>query len=122
MSPLSALHGASSTILSNIFVTLPAPSQDSDLSKQIIIVTGSNTGLGLEASRHLSRLGPYKLIMAVRNPAKGEEARKNILASTGKLGSSIEVWALDMDSYDSVKAFASRASQLPRLDGVLGTI
>jgi NAD(P)-dependent dehydrogenase (short-subunit alcohol dehydrogenase family) len=122
MSALSALHGAGSTLYSNILITLPVPKKNTDLSNQIIIVTGSNTGLGLEASRHLSQLGLYKLIMAVRSPAKGEAAKKDILASTGKLDSSIEVWDLDMDNYESIKAFAHRASQLPRLDGVLGML
>jgi NAD(P)-dependent dehydrogenase (short-subunit alcohol dehydrogenase family) len=120
MSALSSLHGFSNVIYSNLFVTLPVPNQVSDISEQIMIVTGSNTGLGLEASRHLSRLGLNKLIMAVRSPAKGEEAKRNILASTGKPDTSIEVWNLDMDSYESIKAFANRAAQLPRLDGVLG--
>jgi NAD(P)-dependent dehydrogenase (short-subunit alcohol dehydrogenase family) len=118
---LSALHGAGSTLYSNIFVTLPVPDRSLDLSNQIMIVTGANSGLGLEASRHLSKLGLGKLIMAVRTPSKGEEAQKEILASTGKLESSIEVWPLDMDDYESIKAFANRVSHLPRLDGVLGT-
>jgi NAD(P)-dependent dehydrogenase (short-subunit alcohol dehydrogenase family) len=119
MFALSALHGASSTIYSNLFVTLPVPKADLDLSEQVIIVTGSNTGLGLEASRHLSQLGLGKLIMAVRTISKGEEAKKDILASTYREDSTIEVWPLDMDNYESIKAFANRASQLPRIDGVL---
>ncbi|KAK1761706.1 hypothetical protein QBC33DRAFT_502373 [Phialemonium atrogriseum] len=119
-SALSALHGAGSTVLSNLFISLPTPKANSELSEQIIIVTGSNTGLGLEASRHLLRLGVGKLIMAVRNANKGDAARQQLLTSTGRNESSIEVWPLDMDSYASVQAFASRASsQLPRLDGVL---
>jgi NAD(P)-dependent dehydrogenase (short-subunit alcohol dehydrogenase family) len=119
MSLLSALHGATSTILSNVFITLPRP--DGDLRGQTIIVTGSNTGLGFEASRHLVHLGVDKLIMGVRNLDKGEIAKKEILAASEKRDHqpSIEVWPLDMDSYDSVKAFASRASSLPRLDCVL---
>ncbi|KAK7416074.1 hypothetical protein QQZ08_012129 [Neonectria magnoliae] len=119
MSALSALHGVVSTFASNLFISLPVPQGDESLQQQVIIVTGSNVGLGLETSRHLLRLGVGKLIMAVRNPAKGEAARKELLASTGREATSTEVWQLDMDSYDSVKAFSDRASQLSRLDGVL---
>lgn len=108
-----------SVIYGRLFVTLPVPKTTKDLSNQVIIVTGSNTGLGLESTRHLSRLGVGKIIMAVRTLAKGEAAKKEILKSTGKPDSTIEIWPIDMDSQDSVKTFAERASQLPRLDGVL---
>ncbi|CAM1510894.1 Fc.00g084070.m01.CDS01 [Cosmosporella sp. VM-42] len=120
MSVLSAIHGVGSTILSNLFVTLPYPETAPGLSEQTIIVTGSNTGLGLESSRHLLRLGVGKLIMAVRNLETGEKARLELLTSTKRSPESVEVWNLDMDSYDSVKAFANRANTtLPRLDAVL---
>ncbi|EHK42628.1 uncharacterized protein TrAtP1_002338 [Trichoderma atroviride] len=112
-------HAFASVIYGRLFVTLPVPSTTTDLSNQTIIVTGSNTGLGLESTRHLSRLGVGKIIMAVRTVSKGEAAKKEILKSTGKPDSTIEIWPIDMDSQDSVKAFAERASQLPRLDGVL---
>ncbi|RFU32271.1 hypothetical protein B7463_g4089, partial [Scytalidium lignicola] len=119
MSTLSALHGVSSVLVSNLFVRLPIPAGNGDLSKQTFIVTGSNTGLGFEASRHLVRLGVGKLIMGVRTVSKGEAAKKELLTSASKSETSIEVWPIDMDSYDSIKAFTSRASQLPRIDGVL---
>ncbi|KPM41846.1 hypothetical protein AK830_g4749 [Neonectria ditissima] len=119
MSILTAIHGVVSTFASNLFISLPVPQGNESLQQQVIIVTGSNVGLGLETSRHLLRLGVGKLIMAVRNPTKGEAARKELLASTGRDAASTEIWELDMDSYDSVKAFSERASQLPRLDGVL---
>lgn len=119
MSAFSALHGIGSTIFSNLFISLPVPHANSELSKQTFVVTGSNTGLGFESSRHLLRLGVGRLIMAVRDLSKGEAARKELLASTGRDAASTEIWPLDMDSYDSVKAFASRLSHVPRLDGVL---
>jgi len=119
MSVLSALDGTRSVLFSRLFVTLPVPTGNSELSNQTIIVTGANTGLGYEASLHLSRLGLGTLIMAVRTTSKGDDARERILHSTGRPESSIEVWPIDMDSYDSIKSFAASASQLPRLDGVL---
>ncbi|KAF7553053.1 hypothetical protein G7Z17_g3926 [Cylindrodendrum hubeiense] len=120
MSILSALYGVGSVFYSNLFVTLPYPGDGEGLSEQTIIVTGANTGLGFEASQHLLRLGLGKLIMAVRDLEKGETARKELLKSTARPSNSIEVWHLDMASYDSVKAFAKRANTtLPRLDVVL---
>ncbi|CAG8876597.1 unnamed protein product [Penicillium nalgiovense] len=45
------------------------------------IVTGSNTGLGYQASAQLLGVGLSHLILAVRNISKGEAARKSLLAS-----------------------------------------
>lgn len=117
MSVLSSLEGASSTLYSNMFISLPIPK--GDLKDQTIIVSGSNQGLGFEASRHLLRLGVSKLIMAVRDENKGRQARQELLKSTGCQDSAIEVWKLDMDHHISVKEFATRAKALPRLDAVL---
>jgi len=118
MSLFSAIYGTFDVIFSS-FLSLPYPTADASLKQQTVIVTGANTGLGLEASRHLVRLGVDKLVMGVRNLQKGEDAKRDILASTKRKESCIEVWQLDMDSYDSVKTFASRATNLPRLDAVM---
>jgi NAD(P)-dependent dehydrogenase (short-subunit alcohol dehydrogenase family) len=85
-----------------------------------VIVTGSNTGLGLEASRWIVRLEASKVILACRNLEKAKAAADNI-RSTTKCGPDIvEVWHLDMSSYASVQAFAEKArTELPRLDAVL---
>lgn len=119
MASFSALQGATSTIFSNIFITLPIPTADSSISQQTFIVSGANTGLGFESCRHLSRLGAGKIIMAVRTESKGEAAKKDILKTTNRDDSSIEVWHLDMDRYESIKKFSDRASTLDRVDGVL---
>jgi NAD(P)-dependent dehydrogenase (short-subunit alcohol dehydrogenase family) len=125
MSAASALHGVGSVLYGKYFVTLPVPTGTPQLSESTIIITGANTGLGFEASKHLVRLGVGKLIMGVRSLTKGEAAKKALLASapvnrTKSSRSTIEVWPIDMDNYESIKAFASRASsELPRLDGVL---
>lgn len=107
----------SSFLYSQLLVALPKPT--SDLTGQTIIVTGSNTGLGLEAARHLSRLNASLIILAVRDTSKGNVAKQSVLKSTKRPFSSIEVWELDLQSYDSVRAFVARASKLQRLDAVL---
>lgn len=117
MAVLSTIEGLSSSMASCMFVRLPIP--EGDLSQQTIIVTGSNQGLGFEASRHFLRLGVHRLIMAVRNMKKGEAARLELLKLTGRDPSTIEVWELNMDSYSSVMNFAARAKTLSRLDALL---
>ncbi|KAH7237753.1 uncharacterized protein BKA55DRAFT_666461 [Fusarium redolens] len=120
MSIASSIYGISSTIFSNLFINLPYPETKDDLSDKIMIVTGSNTGLGFEASQHLLRLGVGKLIMAVRSLDKGEKARHELLQLTKRAPESIEVWHLDMARYESVKSFAARAiAELPTIDVVL---
>ncbi|MCJ1233355.1 hypothetical protein MMC14_001311 [Varicellaria rhodocarpa] len=101
---------------SQFFITPEYPKKS--FSGQTVIVTGSNVGLGFEAARHFARLDAAKVILAVRNIPAGEKAKQSIEESTKRPGV-CEVWKLDLASYDSVKAFATRASQLPRLDIVV---
>lgn len=112
-------------LYSQLFVTPPYPTTRAD--GQTVIVTGSNTGLGKEAARHFARLGASKVIIACRSVDKGEAAKKDIETTTKCNSDVIEVWPLDLASYESVRAFADRASKLNRLDvllenaGVAGT-
>lgn len=105
-------------LYSQLFVT-PKPLTAS-FAGQTVIVTGSNVGLGKEAARHFARLDAAKVILAVRNTKAGEEARADILRTTKRDPSVIEVWHLDLSSYASVKAFAKRAdAELDRVDVLL---
>jgi NAD(P)-dependent dehydrogenase (short-subunit alcohol dehydrogenase family) len=69
----------SSFIYFQLFVTLPKPTKD--FTDQTIIISGSNTGLGLEAARHISRLNASLLVLAVRDVSKGAAAKQSILES-----------------------------------------
>ena len=83
------------------------------------IVTGANTGLGFEAAKHLVALGAAKVILGVRNVSAGETAKTKIEAATGT-SNVAKVWALDLASYDSVRAFAKRAvTELDRIDALI---
>ncbi|KAK8139985.1 hypothetical protein PG984_000051 [Apiospora sp. TS-2023a] len=87
-----------------------------DLRGQTAIVTGSNSGVGLETSRQLLDLGLSKLILAVRDEEKGRQAAAD-LAKGRAAGFDIEVWKLDQSEYGSVMAFANRVKRtLTRLD------
>ncbi|OGM47779.1 hypothetical protein ABOM_003238 [Aspergillus bombycis] len=91
------------------------PPKGTTLIDQVAIVTGANTGLGLESARQLLSYNLSHLIIAVRSAAKGETAASTLRKEYPM--ASIEVWQLDMSSYDSVRAFVRRTeSQLSRLD------
>lgn len=104
-------------LYSQLFVTIPE--QKTSFAGQTIIVTGSNTGLGLEAARHLIRLNASKVILAVRTLSKGEAAAANIAKSCNVPSSRLEVWQLDMSNKDSIIAFSQRAATLDRLDAAI---
>jgi NAD(P)-dependent dehydrogenase (short-subunit alcohol dehydrogenase family) len=94
---------------------LPVP--NTPLDGRVVIVTGSNVGLGLETARHIARLNAATLILAVRSPSKGETAKRDILKSVPKSKTNILVYALDMSDFSSVKAFAVKvASDFPAID------
>lgn len=88
------------------------------LDGQTILITGANVGLGLEAARHVVRLGAARVILGVRNVKAGEEAKKEIETSTNRPGV-CEVWEIDLASYSSVLAFGDRISKIPRLDSAI---
>ena len=95
---------------------LPYPS--ADFTGKTAIVTGANVGLGLEAARHFVRLGAAKVVLACRNVEKGEAAKADIEASTGRKGV-VEVMQVDMLSFESVRQFCRRAESLGRIDVLL---
>ena len=77
-----------------------------DLSGQVALVTGANSGLGLVTARELARHGA-QVVMACRDTAKGEAARTALLADTGAPAERVEVRALDLASLESVRGFAA---------------
>ncbi|KAI6361464.1 hypothetical protein MCOR25_006498 [Pyricularia grisea] len=85
---------------------------------QTSIVTGSNVGLGLEASRQLLQLGLSHLVMGVRSQERGDAAAKKLRAEFPD--ARISVWIVDMSSYESVRAFAAKCgAELERIDSVI---
>ncbi|KAI1211409.1 NAD(P)-binding protein [Annulohypoxylon truncatum] len=96
------------------FKARPLP-DDILLGGQTAIVTGSNVGLGFEAAKELASHELSRLILAVRDPAKGEAAKAEIARVAPKCD--IQVWQLDQESWGSMVAFAERArTELDRLD------
>jgi NAD(P)-dependent dehydrogenase (short-subunit alcohol dehydrogenase family) len=71
----------------------------------VAVVTGANSGLGLATARELARAGA-RVVLACRNVAKGEAARREIEAVAP--GAPLELEELDLASLESVRAFAER--------------
>ncbi|RDW89760.1 putative short-chain dehydrogenase reductase family protein-3 [Coleophoma cylindrospora] len=100
---------------SQFYSSVQWPPQNTSLEGRVAIVTGSSSGLGLEASCQLLSLGLSSLIIAVRSTEKGEQVASKFRAEYPK--SKIQVWSLEMESYDSIQAFAHRVEvEISRLD------
>ncbi|KAI1480038.1 NAD(P)-binding protein [Daldinia eschscholtzii] len=91
------------------------PPKNTNLEGRIALVTGSTSGLGLEASRQLLGFGLSELIIAVRSIEKGEVVASELRAQFPK--ANIRVWFLEMESYDSIQELTRRAHrELTQLD------
>ncbi|MEZ0108366.1 NAD(P)-dependent dehydrogenase (short-subunit alcohol dehydrogenase family) [Catenulispora sp. EB89] len=73
------------------------------LAGRTFVVTGANSGLGLEAARLLAGNGAH-VVMTARSQAKGEAAAARIGQDVP--GASLELRTLDLADLDSVRAFA----------------
>jgi NAD(P)-dependent dehydrogenase (short-subunit alcohol dehydrogenase family) len=74
-----------------------------DQAGKLIVVTGANSGTGKEAARRLAAAGAH-VVLAVRTPAKGEQARAEILAQTP--AARLDVRRVDLADLASVREFA----------------
>ena len=85
-----------------------------DLNGKTILITGANSGLGLECSTVLGGKGA-RVVMAVRNLQKGEKAREKILARHPQ--ANLDLMQLDLANLQSVRDFAdSFKTKYDRLD------
>jgi NAD(P)-dependent dehydrogenase (short-subunit alcohol dehydrogenase family) len=74
-----------------------------DQTGKRFVITGSNSGTGKEAAKRIAAAGG-RIVMAVRTPAKGDDARAEILREVP--GAEIEVRRLDLADLASVRSFA----------------
>ena len=101
--------------------TLPTTS----LEGRTILITGANSGLGLEAAKQVLRLNASHIVLACRSLSKAEAAKTEILksaSSASKTASSTQIscYELQMDDFSSIAAFAENiSSSIARLDTVI---
>jgi NAD(P)-dependent dehydrogenase (short-subunit alcohol dehydrogenase family) len=69
-----------------------------DMSGKTVIVTGASSGLGVATTRELARVGA-RVVLAVRNVAKGEEVARTVEGTT-------DVRHLELTSLTSIRDFA----------------
>jgi NAD(P)-dependent dehydrogenase (short-subunit alcohol dehydrogenase family) len=96
-------------------IELPTPDKFPSLKGKVAIVTGSNVGLGYEAAKQLLTLGLSRLVVAVRSIERGNDAASKLQLANPK--ATIDVWLLDMESYESIQAFVRKCdTELSRID------
>lgn len=100
-----------------LFMHPPQIAAEVTLTGQTAIITGSNTGLGLEAGRQLLQQNLSRLILAVRCQTKGNVAAKVLRSEFPH--AQVEFWILDMEDYDSIAAFPRKCETLGRIDMVI---
>lgn len=74
-----------------------------NLSGKHVLITGANSGIGLEAAKVLAAKGA-KVMMACRNQSKGQAALESIKQATP--AADLELLSLDLSSLTSVRSFA----------------
>ncbi len=85
-----------------------------DQTGRVAVVTGANSGLGLETARELARKGAV-VVMAARNMGKGAAAKADILSEIPD--AKLELMTLDLADTKSIKAFANDLMEAhPRVD------
>ena len=84
-----------------------------DQTGLVAIVTGASNGLGLEVAEALAGRGAH-VVLAVRDAARGETARRRILARYPK--AEVAVSIVDLADLASIRAFADRETARPAID------
>uniref|UniRef100_A0A7S2U1R6 Protochlorophyllide reductase n=1 Tax=Lotharella oceanica TaxID=641309 RepID=A0A7S2U1R6_9EUKA len=65
-------------------IVTPRKAPAKDLTGKVAIVTGSNCGIGRETAFHLGQMGAT-VVLACRNPERGEEAERGLVARLKKI-------------------------------------
>ncbi|KAH6673962.1 hypothetical protein F5X68DRAFT_278478 [Plectosphaerella plurivora] len=95
------------------------PPKSTNLTGQTGVITGSNTGIGFTCADMLLGLGLTHLILGVRTKSKGEAAAKQLREKRKSPSITIDVFLVDLESYDSIQDFVRRCAALPRIDFVI---
>jgi len=74
------------------------------IKDKIVIVTGSNSGIGKKTARELNRMGA-KVVMFCRNEQRAKEARDEIIEDTGN--DNIDIILCDLANLDSIRNAAA---------------
>ncbi|KAJ5623303.1 NAD(P)-binding protein [Penicillium lividum] len=96
--------------------TPPTDPRGISLAGKTVLLTGATSGLGYEAAIKFLNLGVDSLVIGSRSLERGNRTKAEIEKLTSRPGV-VQVWELEMNSFQSVKDFASRVNkELPRVD------
>ena len=77
-----------------------------DMGGKLCLVTGANTGIGLETTRELVRMGAT-VVLGCRSASRAQVAADDVIASTGCRADQVAfIRPLDLSSLRSVKSFS----------------
>ncbi|PKB95501.1 NAD(P)-binding protein [Rhizophagus irregularis] len=82
-------------------------SDNYDLSKHVIILTGATDGIGKEMAKILFGFNPKRLILPARNKEKGNKLLEYLKSFKGHTDN-VEIWEMDLADLQSVKTFANK--------------
>jgi NAD(P)-dependent dehydrogenase (short-subunit alcohol dehydrogenase family) len=88
------------------------------ISNPVILITGANTGLGLETVKALLRSPKaYMILLGGRSLDKANAAAKEVQAEFPRAASVVKTIQVDIEDYDSIsKAFDHVANEYSRVD------
>ncbi|KAL6866728.1 NAD(P)-binding protein [Trichoderma novae-zelandiae] len=98
--------------------SLPLALTPEDVKGKTYIVTGATGGIGYELAKHLVRLEAGRVIIGARSEERGKAAKETIEDDAGRKDV-VEIWPLDLASYESVKAFGKRIESVERVDALV---
>lgn len=91
---------------------IPPTPDGTNLAGKTIIITGGNSGLGLEAARQFIKLGASRVILACRSLSRGQEAvtllRADPAVQKANPKAVVEVFELDLSDYQSGLRFTEK--------------
>lgn len=94
----------------------PADPESVSFAGKTVLLTGATSGLGFEAAIKFLNLGVSTLIIGGRDVERCNKAKSELEKRTNRMGT-VQVWILDMNSFQSVVEFAQRArKEIPQLD------
>jgi NAD(P)-dependent dehydrogenase (short-subunit alcohol dehydrogenase family) len=88
----------------------PPADPNTSYAGKTILITGPNTGLGFEAATKFAALGASTLIFGVRSLEKGKAAKLQIEERTRCSPDVIQLFQLDMMSFDSIDEFVKKVN------------